>query len=42
VIVATAMRLKLFVLHEDTDFETVARLVPQLREQRLSAAPRSP
>jgi predicted nucleic acid-binding protein len=36
-VVATAIRLKLVVLHEDADFETVSRLVPQLREQRLSA-----
>lgn len=35
-IVATAIKQKLVVLHEDTDFETVARLVPQLRQQRLS------
>jgi predicted nucleic acid-binding protein len=36
-VVATAIRLKLVVLHEDADFETVSRLVPQLRERRLSA-----
>jgi predicted nucleic acid-binding protein len=36
-VVATAMRQKLMVLHEDADFETVSRLIPQLREQRLSA-----
>lgn len=36
-VVAMAIRLKLVVLHEDADFETVARLIPQLREQRLSA-----
>ena len=35
-VVATGIRLKLVVLHEDADFETVARLVPQLQEQRLS------
>lgn len=35
-IVATAMRLKLVVLHEDGDFETVARLVPQFQQERLS------
>ena len=35
-VVATAIRLKL-VVHEDADFETVARVVPQLREQRLTA-----
>jgi predicted nucleic acid-binding protein len=36
-VVATAIRLKLVVLHEDADFETVARLVPQLQQQRISA-----
>jgi predicted nucleic acid-binding protein len=35
-VVATAIKLKLVVLHEDADFETVAQLVPQLRQQRLS------
>lgn len=34
-IVATAIRLKLVVLHEDADFETVARIVPQLHQERL-------
>jgi predicted nucleic acid-binding protein len=38
VIAATAIRLKLEVLHEDGDFETVARFVPELRQQRISAA----
>jgi predicted nucleic acid-binding protein len=36
-VVATAIRLKLVVLHEDADFETVARVIPQLHEQRLTA-----
>jgi predicted nucleic acid-binding protein len=36
-VVATAIRLKLVVLHEDADFETVARLVPQLEQQRITA-----
>jgi predicted nucleic acid-binding protein len=35
-IVATGMRLKLTVLHEDADFETVARFVPQFRQERLA------
>lgn len=35
-VVATAIRLKLVVLHEDTDFETVARLVPQFQQERLA------
>ncbi|MER7007734.1 PIN domain-containing protein [Dactylosporangium sp. NPDC000555] len=39
VIAATAMRLKLTVLHEDADFETVARFVPGLRQRRISAGP---
>jgi predicted nucleic acid-binding protein len=37
-VVATAIKLKLVVLHDDADFETVARLVPQLQEQRLSSS----
>jgi len=39
VVVATAIRLKLEVLHEDGDFETVARFVPELRQRRISAGP---
>lgn len=35
-VVATALRHELVVLHEDGDFETVARLVPRLRQERLS------
>lgn len=35
-VVATAMRLKLTVLHEDADYETVARAVPQLKQERTS------
>ena len=38
VIAATAIRLKLEVLHEDGDFETVARFVPEVRQRRISAA----
>jgi predicted nucleic acid-binding protein len=34
-VVATAIRLKLTVLHEDADFETVAGMVPQLRQERI-------
>jgi predicted nucleic acid-binding protein len=37
VVAATAIRLKLEVLHEDADFETVARFVPELRQRRISA-----
>jgi predicted nucleic acid-binding protein len=37
VIAATAIRLKLTVLHEDADFETVARFVPELKQHRTSA-----
>jgi hypothetical protein len=36
--VAAAMRSKLGVLHEDSDFETVARIMPRLREERLGPA----
>jgi predicted nucleic acid-binding protein len=39
VVAATAIRLKLTVLHEDADFETVARFVPELQEKRISTAP---
>jgi predicted nucleic acid-binding protein len=39
VMAATALRLKLTVLHEDADFETMARFVPGMREHRLSAGP---
>jgi len=34
-VVATAIRLKLTVLHEDGDFETVARMIPQLQQERI-------
>jgi len=36
-VVATAMRNRLVVLHEDADFETVARVVTGFRQERLSA-----
>jgi predicted nucleic acid-binding protein len=39
VIAATAIQLKLTVLHEDADYETMSRFVPQLRQRRLSAGP---
>jgi hypothetical protein len=39
VVAATAIRLKLEVLHEDGDFETVARFVPELRQRRISTGP---
>ncbi len=35
-VVATAIRLKLIVLHVDADFETVARIVPQLQQERIT------
>jgi predicted nucleic acid-binding protein len=38
-VIATAVRSKLIVLHDDGDFETVARVVPRLREERLTAQP---
>jgi hypothetical protein len=34
-VVATAIRLKLTVLHEDGDFETVAKMIPQLRQEPI-------
>lgn len=39
VVAATAMRMKLIVLHEDADFETVARFMPELKQCRVSAGP---
>ena len=39
VVAGTAIGLKLTVLHEDADFETIARFVPELRERRISAGP---
>jgi predicted nucleic acid-binding protein len=41
VIAATAIRLKLTVLHEDADFETVARFVPEFQQRRLRDGPKS-
>jgi predicted nucleic acid-binding protein len=38
-VAATAIRLKLEVLHEDGDFATIARFVPELRQRRVSAGP---
>jgi predicted nucleic acid-binding protein len=35
-IAATAMRLKLTVLHEDKDFVAASRIFPQLSEQRIT------
>jgi predicted nucleic acid-binding protein len=35
-VVATAIRLKLTVLHEDADFQTAARMIPQLKQERIS------
>lgn len=35
-VVATAIRLKLTVLHEDADFPTAARMIPQLKQERIS------
>jgi len=37
-VLVTAIKLKLVVLHEDADFETAARVIPQLHEQRLSGS----
>lgn len=38
-VVATALRSRLTVLHEDADFQTVARLIPQFQQERLSTPP---
>lgn len=38
-VAVTAIQLKLTVLHEDNDFHTVADIIPQLREQRISDGP---
>jgi predicted nucleic acid-binding protein len=38
-VAATAIRLKLVVLHEDADFETVSRLIPQLKQERVTGRP---
>jgi hypothetical protein len=32
--------MKLIVLHEDADFETVARFIPELQQQRVSVFPK--
>ncbi|MGW4463552.1 PIN domain-containing protein [Micromonospora sp. NPDC004704] len=37
-IVATAIKLKLVVLHQDADFETVASVVPQFQQERVGSA----
>lgn len=39
-VAATGIALKLTVLHEDADFETAARLVPRLRQHRISEPPK--
>ena len=40
-VVATALHHDLTLLHEDADFETVAQVVPELRQQRISVLPES-
>jgi predicted nucleic acid-binding protein len=40
IVAATAIRMKLIVLHEDADFETVARFIPELQQQRVSVFPK--
>jgi hypothetical protein len=37
-VVATGMRTTLVVLHEDADFETVARIIPDFQQERIGAA----
>jgi predicted nucleic acid-binding protein len=36
-VIATALHHRLTVLHEDADFETVARLLPELQQVRITA-----
>lgn len=36
-VVATGLRLKLVVLHDDTDFVSVARVIPQLRQENIAS-----
>jgi predicted nucleic acid-binding protein len=38
-IAGTAMKRNLTILHEDADFETVARIIPMVRQQRISTPP---
>lgn len=35
-VVATALRYRLTILHNDSDYETAARVVPDLRQERIS------
>lgn len=37
-VVATALGQRLTLLHEDADFETVARVLPELRQQRITGS----
>jgi hypothetical protein len=39
VVASTALRHQLTVLHEDRDFETVARFVPELKQHWLREGP---
>ncbi|MCY1142238.1 hypothetical protein OWR29_29940 [Actinoplanes sp. Pm04-4] len=39
VIAASVIRLRMTVLHEDRDFETVARFVPELKQHWLREGP---
>jgi hypothetical protein len=41
-VVATALRHGLTVLHEDADFQTVAGIVPGFQERRLTSPPSAP
>jgi predicted nucleic acid-binding protein len=38
-VVATALHHRLTVLHEDADFATAARVVPEIKQQRISSNP---
>ncbi|MEV4343952.1 PIN domain-containing protein [Actinoplanes sp. NPDC049596] len=39
-IAATALRLKLTVLHEDRDFATIGDVVPELRQRSIRSGPK--
>lgn len=36
-VIATALGHQLTILHEDSDFRTVARIVPELRQERIGS-----
>ena len=36
-VAATAMKRNLVILHEDTDFETVSKLIPMVQQERIGS-----